>query len=86
MLFGRPRTIVPMNNKKRGCGVDAERETQDGSCKLSENLEMWRIAKSYYADKGWVHLAKAAERQIERITDQKARDYINGRSSCLLGN
>lgn len=55
------------------------------SASRKEDLEMWFHARDYYLSRGWDGLAEAADRQINRIADALAHDFVTGRSSNLLG-
>lgn len=46
---------------------------------IQRDLEMWHAAKAYYEEMGWEHLSQAAEKQIQRIVEKKARLVIGRR-------
>ncbi|MEM7790025.1 MAG: hypothetical protein AAF546_01375 [Verrucomicrobiota bacterium] len=53
--------------------------------RYSEDLEMWRSARDYYLEWGWDDLADAANKQLARIAQAMAEDFLNGRTESLMG-
>ncbi|MEM1223013.1 MAG: hypothetical protein AAGH40_09640 [Verrucomicrobiota bacterium] len=53
--------------------------------RYSEDLEMWRSARDYYLERGWDDLADAADKQLVRIAQAMAEDFLNGRTESLIG-
>ena len=57
----------------------------DSPYKRREDLIMWMGARDYYLAQGWRELADAAQKQVIRIAEAMAEDYISGKSPSLLG-
>ena len=61
-------------------GVDPEKEPPFGPYELSEDLKMWRIARDYYTQMGWLALVETADQKIKQIKEQQAAEGQAGHS------